>query len=70
MEIYYIAQFQFYLSSIKSTTFEDIFLDYQGFNSTLVQLKEQRRQNCTMFTKSFNSTLVQLKDQSNNQQIL
>ena len=58
----YIKEFQFYLSSIKRSTLNNISVCFKiGFNSTLVQLKVVLTLLITMASTSFNSTLVQLK---------
>ena len=53
--------FQFYLSSIKSSSQEFKFRYCNSFNSTLVQLKGPMTEAVTVVERSFNSTLVQLK---------
>ena len=35
-----VVEFQFYLSSIKRCSIKGLYLEFTGFNSTLVQLKE------------------------------
>ena len=34
-----VVEFQFYLSSIKRCSIKGLYLEFTGFNSTLVQLK-------------------------------
>ena len=35
-----VVEFQFYLSSIKRCSIKGLYLEFTGFNSTLVQLKD------------------------------